>query len=60
MVMFVWLEATLIMRAMWKYASMDTGDTSVTLDGIVQGLWWCANSCLETTSVSVTPSTVSD
>lgn len=54
MVMFVWLEGTLIMRAMWKCASMDIGDISVLMDGIPQGLWLCVSSYLETASVSVT------
>lgn len=52
--MFVWSEGTLIMRAMWKCASMDIGDISVLMDGISQGLWSCVSSCLETAFVSVT------
>ena len=47
MVMFVWLEDTQTMRDEWKCASMDTGVTSVMIDFIPQGLWLCANSCLE-------------
>ena len=47
MVMFVWLEDTQTMRDEWKCASVDTGDMSVTMDGIPQGLWLCASSCLE-------------
>jgi len=51
MVMFVWLEDTQTMRDVWKCVSTDTGDMSVTMDGIAQGLWLCASSCLEKTSV---------
>jgi len=39
MVMSNWLEVTQIMRDVWKCASMDTGDTSVMMDGIPQRLW---------------------
>ena len=46
MVMFVWLKDTQTMRDEWKCASVDTGDMSVTMDGIPQGLWLCASSCL--------------
>ena len=51
MVIFVWLEDTQTMRDVWKCASVDTGDMSVPVDGTAQGLWLCANSCLETTLV---------
>ena len=47
MVMFVWLEDTQTMRDVWKCVSMDTGDTSVMIDGIPQALWLCASSCSE-------------
>ena len=50
-VTFVWLEDTLTIRDVWKCASMDTGDMSVTMDGTAQRLWLCASSCLETTLV---------
>ena len=49
MVTFVWLEDTQTMRDVWKCASVDTGDMSVTMDGAAQGLWLCASSCLEKT-----------
>ena len=52
MVMFVWLEDTQTMRDVWKCVSMDTGDTSVMMDGTPQGLWLCASSCLEKILVS--------
>ena len=51
MVMFVLLEDIQTMRDVWKCASVDTGDTSVIMGGVPQGLWLCANSCLETISV---------
>ena len=51
MVMFVWLEDTQTMRDVWKCASVDTGDMSVTMGGVPQRLWLCASSCLEKTLV---------
>ena len=51
MVMFVWLGDTQTMRDVWKCVSMDTGDMSVPMDGIPQGLGLRANSCLVKTLV---------
>ena len=52
MVMFIWLEDTQTMRDVLKCVSMDPGDTSVMMDGTLQGLWLCASSCLEKILVS--------
>ena len=53
MVMFVWLGDTQTMKDEWKCVLVDTGDMSVMIDGIPQGLWLCASSCLEKILVSM-------